>query len=375
MSGITRYILRQLTVGMIFVAIGFACVLWLTQSLRFVEMIINKGLSIGSFLHLTMLVLPNFLTIILPISLFSVVLFTYNKLTMDRELVVMRSAGISQWALARPALILALASTFIGYALNLYIIPKSVESFRELQWSIRNDISGLLLQEGAFNQISEGLTIYVRARSAEGELMGIIVHDQRKPDKPATMMAERGALVHTDQGPRVLMVNGNRQQVTKGTGKMSLLYFDTYTVDFGGGAADSEGSRFRDQRERSLHELFSASKETLGEVDFRRFRVEAHQRLASPLYHVTFAIIGLACLLSGSFNRRGQTGRVVAAIALMVLIQAGSLGASNLATNRLYFIPLIYLNAILPIVLGAWYITSPPRRRPRPVPAPAGGAD
>lgn len=364
MSGITRYILRQLTVGMVFVSIALACVLWLTQSLRFVELIVNKGLSVGVFLQLTLLLMPSFLVVIVPISLFAVILFTYNKLNSDRELVVLRAVGLSHWALARPGLILAGAATLLGLVMTLWAIPASVQGFRELQWNIRNDISGVLLQEGVFNKFGDGLTIYVRSRNANGELLGLLVHDKRNAEKPVTLMAERGALVFTEQGPRVLMANGNRQQLTRGTGRLSLLYFDSYTVDMSSATGTHE-DRFRDARERSLTELIAASEAELGPNDFRRAKVELHQRFTSPLYNLGFALIALACLLTASFNRRGQGMQVGMAVGLMILAQAAALGSVNLATKNLAFIPLMYLAAALPVGLGAWFIHAPPRLRGR----------
>ncbi len=360
MSGITRYVLRQLAVGMTFVSIALACVLWLTQSLRFIDMIVNKGLSAQDFLVLTLMLMPTFLVVIIPISLFAVTLFTYNKLTVDRELVVLRAVGLSHWMLGRPALILAVLATVLGYSLTLWIIPSSVQNFREMQWNIRNDITGMLLQEEVFNKFGEGLTIYVRSHAANGELLGILVHDKRNPDKPVTLMAERGALVFTDEGPRVLMLNGNRQQVTRGTGRLSVLYFDSYTVDMAKAAGGTD-SRFRDARERSMAELFAATEAQLGANDFRRAKVELHQRFTSPLYNLGFTLIALACLLPAGFNRRGQGTQVMTAIGLMVAAQAAALGTTNLATNDLLFVPLMYAAALLPIALSAWFIHRPPR--------------
>lgn len=355
MSGITRYVFRQLTVGMVFASLALACVLWLTQSLRLIEMIISQGLSAGAFLHLTMLLMPTFLVVIVPIALFAVVLFTYNKLNADRELVVMRAVGLSHWRLGRPALILAGAACVFSYAMTLWIIPASVQAFREMQWDIRNDVTAVLLQEGAFNKFGRGLTIYVRARSPDDELLGILVHDKRSPDKPVTMMAERGALVFTEDGPRVLMINGNRQQLPTGTGRLSLLYFDSYTVDLAS-ATGSDENRFRDARERSMAELFSASPADMGERDYRRAKVELHQRFTSPLYCLGFTLIALACLLPTGFDRRGQGGQILAAVGLMVAAQAAALGASNLSTHELAFVPLIYLAALVPIAGGAWFL-------------------
>ena len=370
MKGITRYFLRQLTVGMIFVSAALACVLWLTQSLRLIELIVSQGISVGTFLRLTVMLMPTFLVVIIPIALFAVILFTYNKLNSDRELVVLRAAGVSNLSLAAPALMLAAGATLVCYLLSLWLIPLTVQSFREMQWSIRNDISSVLLQEGSFNKFGDGLTIYVRARNSEGELLDILVHDKRNPAKPVTMMAERGALVFTDHGPRILMINGNRQQLPDGTGQLSVLNFDSYTVDLSNANGDS-GPRFRDARERSVLELINASEAELGGTDYRRAKVELHQRLTNPLYNMGFALIALATLLGAGFDRRGQTVTILTAIGLMVGLQAGSLGLSNLAASKLAFTPLLYILALAPVVTGVWLLVSPPRRMPRRRPVAA----
>ena len=360
MTGITRYVLRQLTVGMVFVSAALACVLWLTQSLRFVEMIVSKGISTLTFIGLTLLLMPTFLVVILPISLFAVVLFTYNKLNTDRELVVMRAVGLSHWALARPGLILGAAVTVVGWMLSLWIIPASVGAFRELQWGIRNDLTSILLQEGAFNKFGQGLTIYVRSRSPNGELLGLLVHDKRNPEKPVTLMAERGSLVNTSTGPRVLMENGNRQQLPHGGGQLSVLYFDSYTVDLTT-ATGGDSTRYRDARERSLRELLDAKEAELGASEYRRSQVELHQRVTSPLYGLGFATMALAVLLTAGFDRRGQMVTILRAVGTMVVMQALALGSNNLATANLAFVPIMYMVALAPIAGGCWILLKPPR--------------
>ena len=51
-----------------FFLLALTGVIWLSQSLRFVDMIVNKGLSAGYFLYLSSMVLPSVLSIILPIA-------------------------------------------------------------------------------------------------------------------------------------------------------------------------------------------------------------------------------------------------------------------------------------------------------------------
>ena len=91
MNRADRYIIGQLFWCFVLVAISLTCVVWLTQSLRYVEMIVNRGLSAPVFIYFTMLLLPTFFAMILPIALFTGAIFTYNKMIMDNELVVLRA--------------------------------------------------------------------------------------------------------------------------------------------------------------------------------------------------------------------------------------------------------------------------------------------
>ena len=124
---------------------------WLTQSLRFIELVLDRGLSFLVFIELTGLLLPGFFAIILPITTFLVALFVYVRLASDRELVVMRAAGLSQWRLARPAIALALLSLGACYALNLLVVPETQAAFRAWQFEIRNQLAAILVQEGVFS--------------------------------------------------------------------------------------------------------------------------------------------------------------------------------------------------------------------------------
>ncbi len=362
MLGISRYILRQLLVGTALTGIGLACVLWLTQSLRFVELIVTKGLSIFGFLKLTLMLLPNFLAYIMPVALFVVVLFVYNKMNTDRELVVLRAAGLSTWALGRPALGLALVATLLAYGITTLLTPLSNQAFREYHWAVRHDLSALLIQEGSFNHLAPGLTLFVQDRTGAGELRNVMLYDERVPDKVSTVMAERGVLMKGEDGPRVLLENGNRQEVTAEDGRMSMLYFDRYTVEVEI-AGSRRGSRGTDVRERPTSELLWPEPGAFDTRQLREMTVEAHQRLTVPLHNLSFVAIALACLLTGSFNRRGQTGRVLAAVGLMILVEAGALAGAQLVSRNPQLAWLLYANALLPIAGGAYMLLGPPSRR------------
>jgi lipopolysaccharide export system permease protein len=364
MNRVTHYIFNQTVVATLFVTLAITCAVWLTQSLRFIELIVNRGLSVGSYLYLTMLLLPSFLAMLLPIGLFAATLFTYNRLTADSELIVLRAAGLGPGQLAKPGLILSLMVVLLGYLLTLVAMPLSYRDFKDLESDFRSDYSAVLLREGSFNAVSEGITVYIRERESNGELRGIIVHDNRSKERTVTIMAERGVLAQTEEGPRVVMVNGNRQLIERDTGKLSLLYFDRYSVDIGRpGASHGPEARWREPRERFIQDLLFPGDHPMDRQHYDRLRAEGHNRLTSPLYALVFALIALAALLSGDHNRRGQSRRMLTAIILTVALQSSSVVASGLAARYSALIPLIYANVLLPLVIALWWMLRHPRRR------------
>ena len=236
-------------------------------------------------------------------------------------------------------------------SLSAYFLPASNREFKDLQFEIRNRFVSALLQEGTFTTISDKLTIYIGGRDERGQVTGLLISDDRDPQQPVTILAERGAFADDeDSASRIIMVNGSRQRFDRATGKLSVLTFDRYTLDLNM-LRDVPGVRFRDAQERYLDELFWPPPQ-LDPMIRRSFIVESHQRLLVPLSIFSFVMIPLACLLPGEFNRRGQLRRVLIAVGLAFLFQAVDLGVKNLADRNLGLIPLIYVVDLLPLVLG-----------------------
>jgi len=362
MRAVNRYILRQLIVATAFVALALTFAMWLAQSLKMIDYMVNRGLPAARFMELVMLLLPGFLGVVLPISTAIGAVFVYNKLTQDSELVVMRAAGMSPLQLARPAIMLGVISTLLVYAIALYFLPLSFRNFKDLQNDVRQSYASVLIQEGVFNTVGNDVTVYVRERDSEGALVGIIVHDLRAREKPVTLIAERGAIVRTAEGPRVLLVNGNRQEVDRQTGQLSMLYFQQYTVDL----ADFDKAtpyRYREAEERFLHELlWPDERERKNEKLMRELQAELHQRLAGPLYPLAFALIGMVALLSGDFNRRGRPLRLVGAGLAVLLLQGYALTAQDLTNRFTDLAPLIYLGPVAPILGCILWLRRPQRR-------------
>ncbi|MDF1791090.1 MAG: LPS export ABC transporter permease LptF [Thalassobaculaceae bacterium] len=364
------YLVRQIVTAMIFIVVSLTCVIWLSQSLRFVDLIVNRGLPIHTFIILTVMLMPTWLSIVLPIASFASVLFVYNKMTADREMVVMSAAGLSPLRLAQPALIVAVGTTMLCFLMTTYLMPMSYRGFKELQWQIRHNFENLILREGEFRTLGDNLTVYVRTREDEGTLLGIVVHDQRNEAKPVTLVAERGALVSTPKGPRVVMAHGSRQERDVETGRVNILYFDRYTIDLGTGE-QQEQRNVRDANELFVHELLNPGANESAGGNVNELIAEGHQRLTSPLLALSLTAIALAVLLSGEFSRRGQALRIIVAVLLAGGAEAAGLGTKYLAAKSPPLIAAMWLAVLIPFVLSLLAL-SRTRLRTRSAAAEAG---
>jgi lipopolysaccharide export system permease protein len=366
-----RYIFRQLGLALIAVTGGLTALVWLVQSLRFIELVVNHGLSLGVFIELTGLLIPSFVAVILPITTFVVVQFIYQRLAGDREITVMRAAGLSPLALSRPAITMAVLVVVAGYALNLWVVPASLASFREFQWEIRNSMAAFLLKEGVFTKVSDNLTVYVRARDPDGTLHGIMVDDARDKSAHATILAERGRLVEGPNGPRALLIDGSREEIDHQTGRLNVLTFGQNEIDLSDNTSNG-GARLPDMSEQPLGSLLNPHMPNPRDVS--KWIAEGHKRLSSPFSALSYAFVGLLSVLTGTFRRHGSFIRPLVAVGTMVVLLALGFAVQNLAAGNTVWLPLMWLQAIGPGVVCAWLLLGPQlldrfRFRYRPAPA------
>ena len=70
-------------------------IIWLFQSIRLLEFVVDKGASVGEFFLMSVSAMPLWLMITVPISGFIAVNWVFNRSLSDRELTVMQAVGLS----------------------------------------------------------------------------------------------------------------------------------------------------------------------------------------------------------------------------------------------------------------------------------------
>jgi lipopolysaccharide export system permease protein len=365
------YLLAQLLGPTALFTFLLTAVIWLSQSLRLLDLVINRGQSAPTFVYLTILVLPGLLVIILPIAFFLGTLFGLSKLNTDSELVVMSAAGFSRLQIAVPVLILAAGVMALTYLCGLYLMPAGQREMKDKVVDIRADIGTALLNEGEFNTPAKGLTVFIRELNSDGTIRGVFVHDNRNKTTPVSYLAESGQLAQTAAGARLIMRDGTIEVSSNGGARLSMLKFQRYVFDLDQFAGPARATD-RATSERYLSELFWPDPHLPQKLRNAYF-AEGHNRLSQPLYCIAFALIALAAILRGKRARGANALRITFAVIGGIAVRIAGYGVQGLAVrdpamNALFYvIPLIGCSFALANLMGVepadWF------RRPAPAEA------
>ena len=344
---VDKYILKQVIVGLIVVSSVLLGIAWFSQIIRLLSYLVNNNLDFLTFMEMTTLLFPDLVVVIVPIALFAVVLFVYNKLVSDKELVIMQAVGMSARRLSRPALWVATALTVVCLYITLYISPIFAMKYRTFAFDAKNNVSALLIQEGEFNQVTLGLTIYVRS-SNDNVLSGIFIDDKRTPEKVRTILAERGVISTVDNNITLTLENGSVQE--KDGDRFTFGSFNRYSADLG--VIAKETVRDKKPNELSSWDLLNAKE--LGyadELSYPKYLVELHKRVLEPLYNIIFALIALLAIFKAPLNKRGHSKNMIFAVVGMVAVQVFFIISFNALRRHINLWIPVYAVTLLTIVL------------------------
>lgn len=348
MTRLDRYIFVQLLGPFGFFALVFTGIIWLSQSLRIIDLVVNSGQSAAVFAEFTALLLPVVMSIVLPVSAFAATLYTMHRLMSDSELVVMIAAGRSPAALARPVAAFGLMVMAAMAAVTLYLMPTAAGMLRARMADVSGDIAAALIREGQFVHPAPGLTVYVRDASSRGEMGGIFIHDQRDRARPVTYSADRAALVREGDGARVVMFDGAAQHYDRAAGALSTLRFETFAYDLTPFMA-RDGERRRKPSEHYVATLLDPPAEirALPRFNLGDYVAEGHEQLSAPLYGLVLPLIAFGFVALGGFRRRGYAIQLWLAVGTALAVRLAGVAAKAATTDIAALWPAMYLPPLL----------------------------
>ncbi|NPD15845.1 LPS export ABC transporter permease LptF [Xinfangfangia sp. D13-10-4-6] len=377
MSKFDRYLLSQLLALFGFFSLVLVAVYWVNRAVGLFDQLIGDGQTALVFVEFSLLTLPNVIRLVLPVSAFAACLYAINRLMQDSELVVMQATGFSAFRLARPVLFFGICVFGMQMVLTNFLVPQSQARLSERSAEISENITARFLNEGRFMHPADGVTLYIREISQQGELNDIFLTDERDPKERVTYTARQALIVRGDPAPRLVMLDGMAQSVTRDEDRrLSVTRFADFTLDMAG-IINVRASGTRNLREMPTPALLRADQAVQDETGEGRAKLleEGHGRISSALLGLVAPLLGFSALMLGGYSRFGLWKQIAGAVVLIILMQLVSTAGSGAALRSEARWPLVYAaplaGAILSVIL-LWVAGRPRRIRNK---AADGGTD
>jgi lipopolysaccharide export system permease protein len=232
-----------------------------------------------------------------------------------------------------------------------------MRALRDFVTQVRADLISQVLQPGRFSTPENGLTFHIRDRGLNGDLLGLLVHDERDDKQVMSYLADRGRIVTNDEGSYLVMLDGYVQRFNSEDKDktVQIVAFDQNMLDLSEFAPKDNSGKDVRPREMYVSDLFDpdttdkAVQRGLGQI-----RAELHDRLATPLYPLVFAFIAIALLGHARTTRENRWGQILAAFGIALGLRVAGLTAGNLTAINSWAVALVYGIPLGAIAVAAW---------------------
>ncbi|KNY18149.1 permease [Shinella sp. SUS2] len=353
MKLIERYILRRASLMFVATLVPLLGIVWVTQALGSINLVTDSGQSIFAFLKLASLVLPSVIPIILPFALVIGVSQTLTVMNSDSELTVLNSAGASRMTIIRPVMILAVAMSFVSFAVDNFVEPYSRTAVRKMIATAHADMLSAVVQENTFRKITDGLYVQVAERRNGGVLSGLFVADTRDPRFELVYYAREGAV---DENSSALVMKDGEVHRKLPDGNVSIIKFDSYAFDLADLTQSVGKSNIR-AKDRDLIYLFDPDP---NDPQYKKnpgaFTAEIHRRFTEWLFPAVFGLIALVVSGDARSHREARVHPMITALLTALFVRWTSFYASNNADDSAFYIPIMYLIPAITAALAIRYL-------------------
>jgi lipopolysaccharide export system permease protein len=195
---------------------------------------------------------------------------------------------------------------------------------------VRSDLLTQVIQPGRFTSPESGLMFHIRDRDADGELLGLVMHDTRDKTQSQSYLAEHGTLVKQDGTAYLVMTSGHIIRRTDANGPPQIVAFDKYVVDLDRFEPQDGGAGELKPRERYFSELIDPGPDSkLFQTQPGQFRSELHERFTTPLYPIAFAFLIIAFVGQAQSTRTSRMQSLVATFVVAATCRLAGLAVTN----------------------------------------------
>lgn len=297
-----RYLTRLILVPMLATLVIAAMLLVLEKMLRLFDFVATEGGPVSVVWRMLLNLMPEYLSLGIPIGLLLGILLAFRKLALSTELDVLRALGLSYTRLLRVPFIFAIILAGVNFALVGFIQPLARYDYEQLRFELRSGALGASIKVGDFSRFGSGMTIRIEDSQDEGrQLSGIFISMKTGNGTRLTATAEGGRFFASaeDRDTIVLrLTNGTLVHDAPGFAAPRVLSFSSHELPID--LPKIESFRLRGERDREflLPELVRYGQDTTRPKESRdqsranlHFRlVEVAMMLLLPLLAVSLAV-------------------------------------------------------------------------------------
>lgn len=350
---LNRYIAREMLPTFLtglFLAVFTVVV---TRLLSITELIINRGVGIGSVIGIIGYLLPDVVGFALPATALIAVVMAFLRLSADSEFVALKASGVSLYQMLPPVVLFSVFNMLAGAWILAQASPWGQNSFRNLVFDIAKSQADLAIKERVFTEPFKGVTFYVQSYDSRGKVMkDVFVNDRREKNLISTVVASEAKLFkHPDKRTLTIrFINGTVFVTDKDLSSSRTIRFASYDLTVGIG----ELLRAASSREKSPKEL------TIGELKGHLDKIEAnsirHNELMIELMEkatlpVAIFLMGMIGVPLGVYIRgRGKYSGVGVSLMVFLAYYVCLMGSRNIGESG-YLPPLVVV--LIPVTFLA----------------------
>jgi hypothetical protein len=178
---IDRYLARLIFVPLVATLTLAAMLLLLEKMLRLFEFVVKEGGPVHVVWQMLANLIPQYLSLGIPIGLMLGVLLAFRKLALSSELDSLRGVGLGYGRLLRVPYMYAIALAAVNLAIVGFVQPKAHYAYERLRFDLRSGALGAAIKVGEFNNLGPPDDAPGGAQRRRGPAPPRSLHPRRKP--------------------------------------------------------------------------------------------------------------------------------------------------------------------------------------------------
>jgi lipopolysaccharide export system permease protein len=330
---IYRYILNELWPTFFASLFVLVFIIMATRMLSITELIVNRGVYVGHVFRMVLYLLPDIMAFSLPAASLMAVLLAFLRLSVDSEIIALKSSGVSLYQMLPPVVGVSFVAFLIALMISGIASPWGNRSFKDLIFQIAESKADLGIKERVFSEPFDDVVLYVNSFSSRERVMkNVFVVDRRDKRATSTIIAEKaGIYMHPEKRVITLrFLKGTVFVVEKDLKSARTIKFNTYDLNIGlKDIMAALAERQKRSYELSFGELIKQLREVpRGGVKYNKMIMELLERCSLPLAVFLMGIIGMP--LGAQIRARGRSAGIWLSLAVFCIYYMCLAGMRNL---------------------------------------------